>query len=281
MKLNLKAVVMFALMAGLCLAGGVARAQEDTTLVVDGSTTVGPIAKAFAAYYSEQNPGVEISVKESGSGNGAKSLIAGECDVADMSRFMKEKEFKAAIDNGVFPVAHVVALDGIAISLNPANPVGKLTVEQVRKIYSGAISNWNQVGGPNLQIVVVSRDTASGTYETFEKLVMHGDEIAGGVEKVGSNTAMHKRVSATPAAIGYLGLGYVDDKVKAVEVNDIKCTKANIVSGRYPIARPLFMFTNGYPELGSHLYGFTTLHLSKVGQNIVQDIGFVPVTAYE
>jgi phosphate transport system substrate-binding protein len=128
---------------------------------------------------------------------------------------------------------------------------------------------------------VVSRDTSSGTYETFEKLVMNKEEIAGGVEKVGSNTAMHKRVSSTPAAIGYLGLGYVDDKVKAVEVNDVKCSKANIVSGRYPIARPLFMFTNGYPKLGSHLYGFTTLHLSKVGQNIVQDIGFVPVTAYE
>lgn len=280
MKRSLKAVLTFAVaLMGLGIAAGVANAQDDSKITVDGSTTVGPIAKAFAAYYMEKNPGVDITVNESGSGNGAKSLVAGTCHVADMSRFMKESEFKAAVENGVFPVAHVVALDGIAIVVHPANPVKALKIEQVRDIYAGKITNWKQVGGPDMDIVVVSRDTSSGTYETFEGLVMNKAEIAGSVEKAGSNTAVANRVKKTMGAIGYVGLGYVEG-LKALVINGVECKKETIVSGRYPIARPLFMFTNGYPKMGSHLYGFTTMHLSKTGQEIIQEIGFVPVTSY-
>jgi phosphate transport system substrate-binding protein len=270
--------------AGIMTAGAVA---EDK-LVMDGSTTVGPIAKAFAEYYMAKNKDVNVTVNESGSGNGAKSLINGVCDIANMSRFMKDKEFAAAVEGGVMPVAHVVAMDGLPILVHPSNPVRALTVEQVRNIYAGKITNWKEVGGPDRDIVVVSRDTNSGTYETFHKLVMTHkvdgekvkEKIKSGAEYVGSNGGIRARVQTTPAALGYAGLGFVDKTVKALEIDGVYPTPGTVTSGRYPVARPLFMFTNGYPKLGSHVYRFVTLHLSAKGQEIVEDIGFVPVTNY-
>lgn len=267
--------------------GSIAHA-EDAKLVLDGSTTVGPIAKAFAEYYMTKHEDVNVTVNESGSGNGAKSLINGVCDIANMSRFMKEREFKAAADKGIMPVAHVVAMDGLPVLVHPANPVKGLTVEQVRDIYNGKITNWKEVGGANLGIVVISRDTNSGTYETFHKLVMthkvNGekvkDKIKNGSEYAGSNGGIRARVQTTPAAIGYAGLGFIDKTVKALEIDGVYPTARTVTSGRYPISRPLFMFTNGYPKLGSHTHAFVTLHLTETGQEIIEDIGFVPVTQY-
>ncbi|MBU0718830.1 MAG: phosphate ABC transporter substrate-binding protein, partial [Planctomycetes bacterium] len=220
------------------------------------------------------------TVSESGSGNGAKSLINGSCDVADMSRFMKPEEFEAAVAKGVTPVAHVVAVDGIAIVVHPGNPISDLTVDQVRDMYMGKITNWKEIGGPDKKIILISRDTNSGTYETFEDLVMKKEKVAANAEYVGSNGAVRARVQSTPAAVGYVGLGFVDRTVKALRVNNILPDRDTISSGRYPIARPLYMFTNGYPPMGSHVYGFVTLHLTPTGQEIVESIGFVPVTKY-
>ena len=249
-------------------------------LVLDGSTTVGPIAKAFAEYYMEQNPGVNITVSESGSGNGAKSLINDTCDIANMSRFMKEKEFKAAAEKGIMPVAHVVAMDGLPVLVHPSNPVNNLSVDQVQNIYLGNITNWKQVGGPDTKIIMISRDTNSGTYETFHKLVMKKKKITKGCEYVGSNGAVRQRVQSTPAAIGYAGLGFVDDTVKALSIENIKPTPLTVASGKYAISRPLFMFTNGYPKLGTTLHAFISLYLSPEGQEIIESIGFIPVTQY-
>jgi phosphate transport system substrate-binding protein len=267
-----------AVLAGIGIAASVAHAEDK--IVLDGSTTVGPIAKAFAEYYMQLNPDVNVTVSESGSGNGAKGIINGTCDIANMSRFMKEKEFKAAADAGVMPVAHVVAMDGLPILVHPANPVNELTIEQIRDIYTGKISNWKDVGGPDVAIVTISRDTNSGTYETFETLVMGGEKIGEGCEYVGSNGAIRARVQKTPSAIGYAGLGFVDNTVKALKVNGIYPDQRTVASGRYPVARPLFMFTNGYPKLGSHVHAFVALYLTPKGQEIVEEIGFVPVTQY-
>jgi len=270
-----------AFIAAMIVGASASLAQDkQEKIVVDGSTTVGPIAKAFAEYYMHKYPEVNVTVSESGSGNGAKSLINNVCHVADMSRFMKDKEFKAAVDKNVTPVAHVVAMDGLPILVHPSNPVKNLTVGQVRDIYTGKITNWNEVGGPNKKIVKISRDTNSGTYETFEKLVMNKEKISADTEYVGSNGAIRQRVQSTPAAIGYAGLGFVDRTVKALSINGIMPTRQTVSSGRYPIARPLFMFTNGYPKLGSHLHGFVTLYLQPEGQEIIESIGFVPVTNY-
>jgi len=270
--------LMTALAMSAAIMAGPAITAE--TIVIDGSTTVGPIAKAFAEYYMSLNKDVNITVSESGSGNGAKSIVNGTCDIADMSRFMKSSEFAAAVEKGRMPVAHVVAVDGLALIVNPANPVKALTVEQVRGIYTGAIKNWKEIGGPDVAIVRISRDTNSGTYETFESLVMNKEKIHESAEYVGSNGAIRQRVQSTPAAIGYVGLGFVDRSVKALEINGIMPDRNTVSSGKYPIARPLFMFTNGYPELGSHLHAFITLYLTPRGQEIVEEIGFIPVTNY-
>ena len=266
-----------AIIAAATLASAAGAADK---IVIDGSTTVGPIAKAFAEYFMAANSHVNITVSESGSGNGAKSLVNNTCDVAAMSRPMKESEFKAAANKGIQPVAHVVALDGLPILVHPSNPVQDLTVEQVRKIFLGKITNWKEVGGPDKAIVTISRDTNSGTYETFAKLVMNKQKIHKNCEYVGSNGAIRQRVQSTPAAIGYAGLGFVDKTVKALKINGISPSAETVQTGEYPIARPLFMYTNTYPKLGSTLYQFVTIHLTEDGQEMVEEIGFVPVTAY-
>jgi phosphate transport system substrate-binding protein len=278
-KLMLKGMAIAgAMMVAVLLSGGAASAAED--LVMDGSTTVGPIAKAFAEYYMENNPGVNITVSESGSGNGAKSLINSTCDIANMSRFMKESEFAAAVEAGVTPVAHIVALDGIAVIVHPSNPLKEITLGQLKDIYQGKIKNWSQLGGPNVDVVAISRDTNSGTYETFEGIVMEKEKMAQGIEYVGSNGAVRSRVQSTQAAIGYVGVGFLDRSVKGLAVEGIMPSTETVKTGEYAISRPLFMLTNGVPKMGSTLWKFINLYLSGKGQEIVEEIGFVPVTNY-
>ena len=253
-----------------------APAMAEKNIVIDGSTTVGPIAKAFADYYKEKT-GIGATISESGSGNGVKSLINGACDIANMSRFMKDSEFKTCVEKGILPVAHVVAFDGLAVVVNPANKVGALTMAQLADIYTGKIRNWKELGGDDAEIVVISRDTNSGTYETFNELVLRKSPVVKGAEYVGSNGQAKTRVASTKNAIAYVGLGFADDSVKTLSVDGILPSPKTIVSGKYPIARPLFMFTNKYPKMGTPVYDFVTLHLSEEGREIVRDLGYVPV----
>jgi phosphate transport system substrate-binding protein len=266
-------------LAAAFLAGGLIYAA-DSKLVLDGSTTVGPVAKAFAEYYMGLNRDVRVTISESGSGNGAKSLVNGACDIAAMSRAMKDTEFTAAAGKGMQPCPHIVALDGLAVIVHPSNPVKGLTVEQVRSIYTGRIRNWKEVGGADQGIVVVTRDTNSGTYECFETLVMDREKITAAAETIGSNGAARTRVTSTPAALAYVGMGFLDNTVKALDINGIAPDTDAVSSGSYPIARPLFFYTNGYPKLGSHIHAFVTLHLTRKGQEIIESIGFVPTTKY-
>ncbi len=263
-----------------CLALSPMLAAAGSSLTIDGSTTVGPIAKAFAEYYMGLHADVNITVSESGSGNGAKSLINGVCDVADMSRFMKAKEITAAVEKGVVPVPHVVAIDGIAMVVHPSNPIRELSTEQIRDIYLGEIANWRELGGPDIKIVVVSRDTNSGTYETFGNLVMKKEKMAESVEYLGSNGAIRQKVQSSRTAIGYVGLGFLDRTLKVLTVDGVEPTRLTVATGKYAIARPLYMFTDGYPKLGSHLHAFVTLHLTRKGQELIESIGFIPVTEY-
>jgi len=267
-------------LVGAVLAAPQSALAAETELQLEGSTTVGPIADAFAEEFMRNHPDWRITVKKTGSGDGAAALVDGRCDIANMSRFMKEKEFKNAVDNGVFPVAHVVAMDGVSVVVHPSNPISELTTEQVRDIYKGKYTNWNQLGGPNLEIVPISRDTSSGTYETFHKLVMKKEKMAGGVEYVKSNPQAHSRVKTTQGAIAYVGLGFVDAYVKALELDGVMPSQKTIASGTYPVSRPLYMWTNGFPKLGSPTHAFVTFHLSERGQEIVEAKGFVPITNY-
>jgi phosphate transport system substrate-binding protein len=218
---NEPARVLAAIAGALALAGVLAAgapAAEKQTLTVEGSTTVGPIADAFAEAFMRKYPGLSVTVKKTGSGDGAKALVDGLCDVATMSRFMKDKEYAGAVAKGFLPVAHVVAMDGVTVVVHPSNPVKDLTTEQVRDIYMGKITNWKGLGGADQEIVAYSRDTSSGTYETFHGLVVKGQKMAPGVEYVASNPDMHKHVSTTRGAVGYLGLGFVDEKIKALKI---------------------------------------------------------------
>jgi phosphate transport system substrate-binding protein len=269
-RISAVAVMLF-LMSSVTLA---------ESLQIEGSTTVGPIADAFAEHFKAISPDVDITVKKTGSGDGAAALVDGRCDIANMSRFMKEKEFKRAVENGILPVAHVVAMDGVCVVVHPSNPVKELTKEQVRDIYMGKINSWNQVGGPDMPIVAVSRDTSSGTYETFHKLVMQKQEMAGNVEYVNSNPQAHARVKTTKGAIGYVGLGFVDSNVRALRIDGIMPSRNTIASGVYPVTRPLYMFTNGYPKLGSMVHKFCTFYLTEKGQELIEAKGFVPLTSY-
>jgi len=270
-----KVVVTLVVLA--LLAGGLVQAES---LQIEGSTTVGPIADAFTEYFKEVYPDLDITVKKTGSGDGAAALVDGRVDIATMSRFMKAEEFKKAVDNGILPVAHVVAMDGVCVVVHPSNPVKALTSEQVRDIYMGKIKNWSEVGGPSLPIVVISRDTSSGTYETFEGLVMKKQPMASGVEYVNSNPQAHARVKSTQGAIGYVGLGFVDASVKALKIDNVLPTRQTVASGTYPVSRPLFLFTNGYPKLGSMVHKFVSFYLTERGQELVEAKGFVPLTNY-
>ena len=264
------------LLISLMLVLNVSPLQAGEKIVIDGSTTVGPIAKAFAEYYMSLNKDVNITVSESGSGNGAKSLINSTCDVADMSRFMKDKEFKAAAEKNVKPTFHVVALDGLPILVHPANPVKQLTVEQVRNIYMGKITNWNQVGGPDKMIIVVVREEGSGTRAAFEELVMGKEaQITDAAILLPSNGAVRTTVSTTPDAVGFLSFGYLDESVKALKVGGISPTAANASNGTYPVVRPLNMMTKGAPSAA--VKAWFDYILSADGQAIVADEGYIAV----
>ena len=270
--LKIAATIFAALMLGPAQS-----ALAGENIIIDGSTTVGPIAKAFAEFYKESHSDVNITISESGSGNGVKSLINKACNIANLSRFMKDSEFKSCVANGVLPVAHVVAFDGLAVIVNPKNKIRSLTMSDIAAIYTGKITNWKQLGGDDAKIVVVSRDTNSGTYETFNELVLKKAKIVKDAEYVGSNGQARTRVNTTKDAIAYVGLGFVDDTVKPLSVEGILPNVKSITSGKYPIARPLFMFTNGYPKMGGDIFNFVTLHLSGEGREIISDLGYIPV----
>ena len=270
MKLFRK-ILFSASMLGLMAAGDASAAGNK--LVLDGSTTVGPIAKAFAAYFTKTT-GVQVTVSESGSGNGAKSLINKTCDIADMSRPMKDNEIAAAKGNGVKPVEHVIALDGLAIIVHPSNRVNALSKAQIRGIYMGRYTNWSQVGGPNAAIVMIQRESNSGTQDSFKELVMGKDNpISKKTETQASNGAIKSRVASTPAAVGFVGLGFVDSSVKALLVDGVEPDVKTVRNGTYPITRPLFMYTNGEPS--GNVKQFVDLPKTAEGKRIISEIGFV------
>lgn len=243
------------------------------SIVLDGSTTVGPLAKSFAAFFTK-NYGVKVTVSESGSGNGAKSLINKTCDIATMSRAMKPQEVAAARQKGVMPVQHIVALDGLAMVVHPGNPVRNLTKAQIADIYKGRVNNWNQVGGPNARIVVIQRESNSGTQEAFKELIMGKTaQISKTAETQASNGAIKNRVASTRSAIGFVGLGFVDRSIKPVAVNGVLPSVATVKSGKYPVSRPLYMYTSGQPA--GMLKKFIDLPKTPEGKRMITELGFV------
>lgn len=264
-----KSIILSIVLVSISLA----IAGEKTKLRVEGSTTVLPIAQLAAEEFMNANPDVTISIQGGGSGVGIASLTDKNCDIAISSRAMKDDEIKNAVAKGVNPVAHIVAMDGIAMILHPSNKIANLTVEQIRKIYTGKISNWKEVGGEDKKIVVLSRDSASGTFEAFSKSALNGDKVRKDALMNASNKAIATTVENTPGALGYVGIGYITGKVRAITVENVTCNKKNILTKVYPLSRPLFMYTNGKPK--GELKNFIDFILSPEGQELVETVGYV------
>jgi phosphate transport system substrate-binding protein len=243
-------------------------------LVINGSTTVLPIAQKCVEAFSKENPDIQISLSGGGSSNGIKALLDGSTDVANASRFIKDKEVKMAVEKGVYPVPFSVAYDSIIPVVHPSNPMTDISIEQLRDIYTGKIKNFKDVGGPDLQIVVNSRDTSSGTYETWEEKVMAKEKVAPRASVMASNGAIVQAVSNNKYGIGYIGIGYVNSSVKALTVNGIQGSEETTLNGTFPISRALYMFTNGWPT-GDTLKFINFVLNPKKGQNHVAESGYV------
>ncbi len=244
---------------------------------INGSTTVLPIMQKVAENYMAANKGVTLSVAGGGSGNGIKAIIDGTTDICMASRQMKDKEIELAKEKGRNPKEISIAKDALVPVVHPSNGVKALSTDQLRDIYEGKITNWKQVGGADATIVVISRDTSSGTYETWEGRVMKEAKVFPGALLQASNGAVVQAVSKNKNAIGYIGIGYLDSSIKAVPVDGVMGSKKTALDGTYPIARFLYLYINGEPtgEIGNIVKYVLD---PKQGQKAVAEVGYVPLS---
>ena len=264
--------ILFVLTALILIASSQGFAGE---LVMKGSTTVLPIAQKAAEAYMAENPDVKISLSGGGSGNGIKAIIDGTCDIGNTSRFIKQKEVNLASAKEVYPVPFRVALDAIVPVVNNKNNLSDLTMAQLKDIYLGKIKDWKEVGGTPGKIVVISRDSSSGTFGVWKDIVMKKERVIPSALTVPSNGGIVQVVANTPGAIGYVGLGYLNHEIKAVSVDGVPGTEENTLNGSFPISRGLFMFTKGWPK--GDTMGFISFILSKKGQELVKEAGSIPI----
>ncbi len=272
-------------------AGPAPEAAPETgavqTIQNKGSDTIVNLALAWAEAYTARHPEVRIAVTGGGSGTGIAALINGTVDIANASRAMKPEEMERARANGVEPVEHVIAADAIAVVVHPSNPVDGLTIDQLSDIFTGKITNWREVGGEDRPIVLLSRESNSGTYIYFLEVVVRKGEkenqalFSPDTLLMPSSEGISNEIRQNPNAIGYDGLGYVtdDQKTLAVAVRAgepyVLPTVATVKDGSYPIARPLYMYTNGQPT--GVIKDYLDWILSDEGQAIVRELGFVPL----
>jgi len=273
----------------IATAGGCGRrgAASQTVRQV-GSTTVLPLAERWQQEFNRAHPEVEIAVSGGGSGTGIKALVSGTAEIANSSREIEPKEVEQAKAAGVDPLEHVVAYDGIAVIVHPSNPLTEISVEQLSDIYSGRVRDWAEVGARGMgEIQVVSRDSASGTYEAFKELVVmlggrdkSRDYAAVALKQI-SSQAVLALVGRTKGAIGYVGMGYVSGSVKMLRVRPlgggeaVAATVEDARSGEYPVSRALYCYTDGEPT--GALKEYLDWIKGSEGQAIVADLGFVPV----
>lgn len=252
-----------------------------------GSDTMVNLALAWAEVYREQRPDVAIAVTGGGSGTGIAALINGTVDIANASREMKDDEIEEARANDIEPVEHRVAIDALAVIVNPANPVSQLTIDQLADIFTGRITNWRDVGGEDANIILVSRETNSGTHVYFlDEVVRKGDAdntdiFAPQTILMPSSVGITSEIQRNPHAIGYDGLGYVTEHEKLIAVArdaGSPFVLPSVQSGSdasYPIARGLYMYTAGEPT--GEIAAYINWIVGPEGQQIVADLGFVPL----
>ena len=276
-----------------CFLAGCSRSTTDPNapdgfIQIKGSDTIVNAAQLVSERFMEQNPLIMVGVTGGGTGVGIASLISRTCDVATASRDMSEKEILQARARGVEPVEIIVSYDGVAVIVNKDNPVDKLTIEDLHRIYTGRAKNWTEFGGRDERITVLSREVSSGTHIYFkEEVVRLGrkdsrEEFAPQVLLLTSSQAIVEEVTVNEGAIGYLGMGYASERTKCISVGkgdvyyppDID----NIQNDKYPLARPLFFIISGEPRLITRK--FIEYALSPEGQEQFRLTGFVPLAAH-
>jgi phosphate transport system substrate-binding protein len=262
--------------------------SSPTYIENKGSDTIVNLALAWAERYQAQHPEIRISVTGGGSGTGIASLINGTVDIANASRQIKEEEIANARSNGVEPVEHIIARDAIAVIVNPANPVRQLTLKQISDIYSGKISNWSEIGGEDRPIVRLSRETNSGTHvyflETVLRLGNSDDKTLFSMDTLllPSSEGIIAEVRQNPNAIGYDGLGYVPEDLKMIAIAEeeggayVLPSIPTVNDKTYPIARDLYMYTDGEPT--GIVKDYLDWILASEAQQIVAELGFVPAS---
>jgi len=266
-------IALILLMLSVMGIGLQGAALAGNNITMKGSTTVLPIAQMTAEVFMERHPDVNISVQGGGSGIGIAAIIDGTCDIGDASRSMKEQELSNAVSKGVDPKANFIAMDGIAVIVHPSNKVSAITKNQLKDIYTGKVSDWSALGNESQKIVVVSRDSASGTFESFGEMALDKEKVRPDALMQASNQAIASAVAKTPGAIGYVGLGYISSQVKALALDGVMPSKATVLSNKYKLSRPLFMYTNGSPQ--GVVKDFLDFVLSEEGQKLVEEAGFV------
>ncbi len=277
----------------LFLLAGCGSGPEDTTtdkaevqsLSIKGSDTMVHLVSTWTEEFMQSDAHVDISVTGGGSGTGIAALLNGTTDICAASRGMKEKELKQAQASNISPKEIAVARDGIVLVVNPENPVSSLTIDQLREIYTGKAKNWQEVGGPDAPIIVLSRESSSGTFIFFQEHVLNKEDYTASARLLPGTSALIQAVAADKWAIAYVGLGFAAESqgnVKALAVQaqgqaaPVAPSEATIRSGEYAISRPLFFYTNGEPQ--GVAKKFVDFCLSPTGQDIVRKAGYVPVS---
>ncbi len=266
---------------------GAADSAPQTYIENKGSDTIVNLALAWAEQYQSDHPDIRLSVTGGGSGTGIAALVNGTVDIANASRRIKQKEIDLAAEQGITPVEFIIARDAIAVIVHPDNPVTELTLEQISNMYSGVYTNWSEVGGDDRPIVRLSRETNSGTHVYFLETVLRlGDKesktlFATNTLLLPSSEGIIAEVRQNPNAIGYDGLGYVPHDLKVIAIapevgdNYILPSVETVNAGTYPIARDLYMYTNGEPTGAVATY--LEWIMSPEAQQIVKELGFVPI----
>ena len=260
------------MVSGLAVGCGLGSDSESKTgkITISGSTSVGPTIEVLAEEYKKNND-VKIEVQQVGSSSGIKNTIDGTSNLGMSSRDLKDEEEQSLDETQI-------AIDGIAVITNIENKVNDLTMNQVKDIFTGKITNWKEVGGEDAQIVVVSREEGSGTRDGFQELVgFESKELSKDSQICDGSGAVKSTIEGNKNAIGYISFGYVKDDIKSVKIDGLEANDDNVVNGTYSISRP-FLVVNQKDNLSEEAKSFVDFILSEEGQNIVSEEGFIKAT---
>ncbi|MCF2656936.1 phosphate ABC transporter substrate-binding protein [Lacrimispora saccharolytica] len=257
-------------------ASGEAEATEEApaadlsgTISLAGSTSMEKLCEAMSESFMETYPGVTVTVEYTGSGAGLESLASGSVDIGNSSRHLKDEEVAGGA------VENVVAIDGIAVIVDPANSVSDIPADKLAAIYKGEITNWSDLGGNDEVIVVIGRESGSGTRDAFEELLEVKDACKY-AQELDSTGGVKAKVAATPGAIGYVSLDVVDESIKAVAIDSVEPTEANIIAGDYLLSRPFVMATNGEISAQNDLVkGWFDYISSDAGKDVIKSVGLI------